>query len=42
MWLVRLLRNDPNFPRPIKFQGRGMRFFRVADLVKYERERVAA
>jgi predicted DNA-binding transcriptional regulator AlpA len=37
MWLERLLQNDPNFPRPMKMKGRGMRFFKVADLVKYER-----
>lgn len=40
MWLVRLLKNDPDFPRPVWF-GK-MRFFEVAALEAYERSRVAA
>jgi hypothetical protein len=40
MWLVRLLANDPTFPRPVYF-GR-LRFFEVAALEEYERSRVVA
>jgi hypothetical protein len=35
MWLERLLKRDPNFPRPIYF-GR-LRFFEIAALEAYER-----
>jgi hypothetical protein len=36
MWLERKLETEPRFPRPIYF-GR-LRFFRIADLERYERE----
>jgi predicted DNA-binding transcriptional regulator AlpA len=39
MWLERLLRNDPEFPRP-KYFGR-LRFFEIEELEAYERRRVA-
>ena len=39
MWLVRTLQRDPRFPRPHKF-GR-LRFFKVADLIRWERETAA-
>lgn len=36
MWLSRILKDDPLFPRPI-FVGR-FRFWSIASLSKYERE----
>jgi hypothetical protein len=36
MWLVRKIRNDPNFPRPTYF-GR-LQFFRSAKLDEYDRD----
>ena len=39
MWLERLLKRDPKFPRPVKI-GR-LRFFKISELEKYERDRAA-
>jgi predicted DNA-binding transcriptional regulator AlpA len=39
MWLARMLKRDPTFPRPTKF-GR-LRFFRVDELVAWERAAAA-
>ena len=38
MWLVRLLKSDPDFPRPVKF-GR-MNFYSVEALEAYERFKI--
>lgn len=40
MWLARTLKRDPSFPRPVKL-GR-LRFFKVSDLVEWERAAAAA
>jgi hypothetical protein len=39
MWLVRKLKTDKDFPRPA-YSGR-LRFFRLDELEKYEREAVS-
>jgi hypothetical protein len=39
MWLVRILKRDPTFPRPVKF-GR-LRFFRIDELIAWERAAAA-
>jgi predicted DNA-binding transcriptional regulator AlpA len=36
MWLERMIRDNPGFPKPIKL-GKSMRFFLVEDLVRFER-----
>jgi predicted DNA-binding transcriptional regulator AlpA len=38
MWLNRILKSDPEFPRPVYF-GR-LRFFKISELEEYERSRV--
>jgi hypothetical protein len=40
MWIERRLADDPNFPRPIYIAKR--RFFRLGDLVAWERHKAAA
>lgn len=39
MWLERILKRDPTFPRPSKF-GR-LRFFKIDELVDWERKTAA-
>jgi hypothetical protein len=39
MWIERRLADDPNFPRPIYIAKR--RFFRLGDLVAWERHKAA-
>jgi predicted DNA-binding transcriptional regulator AlpA len=39
MWLWRRLRDDPNFPKPMEVAGR--RFWKLAELVRWERERAS-
>lgn len=39
MWLVRLLKNDPTFPRPIVINR--LRYFPIAELLRWERETAA-
>jgi predicted DNA-binding transcriptional regulator AlpA len=40
MWLVRMLKRDPSFPRPTKI-GR-LNFFRLDELVRWERAKAAS
>lgn len=39
MWLKRIMESDPEFPRPMIINR--LRYFRVADLVAWERKRAA-
>lgn len=37
MFVERLLQNDDSFPRPIRLGGGSMRFWRLKDIVRWER-----
>ena len=39
MWLFRALRDDPDFPKPMKL--RGQRYWRLATLVAWEEAQLA-
>jgi predicted DNA-binding transcriptional regulator AlpA len=39
VWLWRLLRDDPEFPRPLKI--RGMNYWRISELDQYDQARAA-
>jgi hypothetical protein len=40
MWIVRLLENDPTFPRPLLIRGR--RYWRLSELTAWEETKRSA
>jgi hypothetical protein len=41
VWVNRKVKTEPSFPRPYYFGESSQRFFKLADVEKFERQRVA-